>query len=95
MQDAGVQFNFDILDDDLGPLLLSWIKFNPRMYKYSHTQVWDDITYPFLNLNGCAFEFLEMDMLFYTTLRMTCDYLYMPGLVLRISLFCSKRNVYL
>ena len=34
----------------LGPLLLTWLS------NYIHYKVWDEITYPFLNFNGCTFE---------------------------------------
>ena len=34
----------------LGPLLLTWI------INYIHYNVWDEISYPFLNFNGAAVE---------------------------------------
>ena len=42
----------------LGPLLLTWINFNPHMdiSNYIHYTVWDEITYPFLNFNGATVE---------------------------------------
>ena len=36
--------------DDMGTLLLAWIS------NYTHYNVWDEITYPFLNFNGCTVE---------------------------------------
>ena len=39
------------------PLLLIWFIFNPSMDKQSHSpKVWDEITYPFLNINGANVE---------------------------------------
>ena len=35
-----------------GPLLLTWFNFNPNM----PSKVWDEITNPFLNFNGCTVE---------------------------------------
>ena len=45
----------------LGALLLTWFNFNPSMDKYNHMpcNVWDEITYPFLNFNGCTVEVQE------------------------------------
>ena len=39
----------------LGPLVLTWINFNPSMdkYTYIHNNVCDWIIYPFPNFNGC------------------------------------------
>ena len=39
------------------PLLLTWFNFNPAWIS-NHTpcKVWDEITYPFLNFNGCTVE---------------------------------------
>ena len=37
-----------------GPLLLTWINFNPSMLEYIHYKVWDEITYPFQNFNGAG-----------------------------------------
>ena len=34
--------------------LLTWINLNSSMDKY---KVWDDITYPFPNFNGCTVQF--------------------------------------
>ena len=51
------QFAIAELLIDLGPLLLTLINFNPSMDKYYiHCQVWDEITYPFLNFNGSTVE---------------------------------------
>ena len=44
----------------LGPLLLTWINFNPSMDKYLHTQKnVGEITYPFLNFNGATVDVQE------------------------------------
>ena len=39
---------------DQGPLLLTWINFNPSNYIYHN--VWDESTYPFPNFNGWSVE---------------------------------------
>ena len=42
-----------------GPLLLTWFNFNPStawISIYIHYKLWDEITYPFLNFNGCTVE---------------------------------------
>ena len=42
---------------DLWPLLLTWINFNPSMDKnHKLSKVWDEIIYPFLNINICIVE---------------------------------------
>ena len=39
--------------EPLGPLLLTWFNFIPAWINdYTHYSMWDEITYPFLNLNG-------------------------------------------
>ena len=39
------------------PLLLTWFDFSHSMNKELGAQkVWDEITYPFLNFNGCTVE---------------------------------------
>ena len=40
--------------DAMGPLLLTWVKFNASMGKSKNmpNTVWYEITYPFLNYNG-------------------------------------------
>ena len=48
----------------LGPLLLTWINFNPSMdkcipMKFLFFEVWDVITYPFPNFNGATVEVWE------------------------------------
>ena len=44
-----------------GPVLLALINFNPSM-KHMSSKVWNEITDPFLNLNGCAHRWsLGMD----------------------------------
>ena len=40
----------------LRPLLLTRIRFNSSMDKYMPRKVWGEITYPFLNFNGCTVE---------------------------------------
>ena len=43
--------------DYMWPLLLIWFNFNPSMdNNHIHYKVWDEITYPFLNFNGCTVE---------------------------------------
>ena len=43
--------------DSQGPLLLTWINFNPSMTSYYiHYNVWDEITYPFLNFDDATVE---------------------------------------
>ena len=44
--------------EHLGPLLLTWFTiFIPAwISNYIHYNVWDEITYPFLNLNGATVE---------------------------------------
>ena len=45
---------------DLGPLLLTWFNFNHNMDKILHPlKAWGEITYPFLNFNGCTVEVYE------------------------------------
>ena len=39
---------------------LTWINFDPSM----PSRVWDGITYPFLNLNGCTVEVQEWIQIF-------------------------------
>ena len=39
------------------PLLVTWFNFNPGMDKYyTHYNVWDEITFPFLNFNSATVE---------------------------------------
>ena len=56
---------------------------------YIHCKVWDEITYPFLNFNGCNHRSLGMDKLFHLTLYQACNYLSMHGLKLN---HVSKRG---
>ena len=43
--------------DDLWPILLTWMNFNPCMdINYIHYKVWNEIIYPSLNFNGGTFE---------------------------------------
>ena len=43
-----------------GPLLLTWIDLIPAwISNYIHYKVWDEITYPFPNFNGCTVEVWE------------------------------------
>ena len=42
--------NMFVFTKYLGPLLLTWIS------NYTHYNVWDEITYPFLNFNGASVE---------------------------------------
>ena len=42
---------------DLRSLLLTWLELNLSMDKYNiRYNVWDEITYPFPNFNGCPVE---------------------------------------
>ena len=44
------------LNDTMGPLLLTWFDFNPSMISHHMpSEVWDEITYPFLNFNSSQF----------------------------------------
>ena len=38
-----------------GPLLLTWFNFHPSM-DYTHYDMFDEITYPFLNFTGATVE---------------------------------------
>ena len=41
-------------------LFVIWINCNPNMDKYNRrSKVWDEITYPFINFNGCTVEINE------------------------------------
>ena len=41
----------------VGPLLLTWLILIPAWIgNYIHYEVWDEITYPFLNFNGATIE---------------------------------------
>ena len=41
-----------------GPLLLTWFNFNSAWINdYMPSKVYDEITYPFRNFNGCTVEF--------------------------------------
>ena len=40
-------------------LLLTWINLIPKISNYAHYEVWDEITYPFLNYNGCTIDVWE------------------------------------
>ena len=43
-----------------GGILLTWINFNPSMDTYYiHYKMWQEITYPFPNFNGCNVEVWE------------------------------------
>ena len=47
------------LYNDLGPLLLTWINFNPRLENSIHYQMWDENTYSFPNFSGWTVEVWE------------------------------------
>ena len=49
---------------------------------YIHHKVWDEITYPIRNFNGCTVEVWEKDKQFHPTLYNGCNYLSMLGLKL-------------
>ena len=44
----------------LGPLLPAWFNFIPAcISNYTHYELWDEITYPFPNINGATIEVWE------------------------------------
>ena len=44
-------------EGELGPLLLTWLHLIPAwISNYIHYNVWDEITYPFLNFSGATVE---------------------------------------
>ena len=50
-------FKMDLTTKQQGPLLLDGLALIPaRISKYIHYKVWDKITYPFQNFNGCTVE---------------------------------------
>ena len=66
----------------LWPLLLTWINFDPEwISNYIHYNVWDEITYPFLNFNGQTID-VRNGQVISSTLYQACDYLSMLGLKL-------------
>ena len=72
-----------------GSLLLTWFNLIPAsISNHTHYNVWDDITYPFLNFNGATVEVYEWISNF-ITLHWACDYLSMLGLKL---MHISKRG---
>ena len=66
----------------MGPLLLTWLKFNPSVSNYIKYKAWDDITYPFPNFNGATVEVWEWINNIHPILYWACDYLSMMGLKL-------------
>ena len=45
-----------------GPIYLHGLTLIPeRISNYIHYKMWDEISYPFLNFNGCTVENLGMD----------------------------------
>ena len=47
----------------LGPISLSWFKFNPGMAKnHMSSKVWDEVTYPFPNFNREVVEYSPHDL---------------------------------
>ena len=67
----------------LGFLLIAWIS------NYIHYKLWDEITYPFPNVNGCTVEVLEWINDFILHFITLCDYLSMQGFKLN---HVSKRS---
>ena len=61
-----------------GPLLLTWINCNPII----HYKMWDEITYPFPNFNGCTVEVWEWISNIIPHFTGECDYLSMLGIKL-------------
>ena len=52
-----ISWDHDTGSNNLWPILLTWINFNPSMNSnHMLSKVWDEITYPFLNFNGCTVE---------------------------------------
>ena len=46
-----------LLFGDQGPILLTWLTLIPAWISdYIHYEVWNEVTYPFPNLNGSAIE---------------------------------------
>ena len=54
---------------------------SPWIREYIPSNMWNKITYPFINFSGCTFS-LGMDKWFHPTLYWACDYLSMLGLKL-------------
>ena len=65
------------------PYLISWID------SYFHHKLWDEITYPFPNFNGCTVEVWEWISDFIPYFYNGCNYLSMLGLTL---IHVSKRG---
>ena len=62
---------------------LTCFNLNPALTSnYIHYNVWDEITYPFLNFQRCKRWSLGVDKYFHPTLYWVYDYLYMLGLKL-------------
>ena len=48
----------------MGPISLSWFKFNPGLAKnHMSSKVWDEVTSPFPNFNGVVVEYSSHDLL--------------------------------
>ena len=64
------------LVDTWGPLLLTWINFNLSIIKSNHmpSKLWDEITYPFPNVNGCTVEVKQWISHFIPTHFNGCNY---------------------
>ena len=55
-----VAYHYHVVYSGPGALLLTWINFSPSMISNCiYHNVWDEITYPFPNFNGCTIEVLE------------------------------------
>ena len=63
------------------------------MSDYIHFKVWDEITFPFPNFNGCAVEVWEWISNITRPLYRACDYLSMLGLLLW-NAYCAYRKKY-
>ena len=71
------------------PLSLTWFKSNPSMDKHMPSKVWDEITYPFPNFNGCIVEVWEWISNVTPHSNNGCNYLSMLGLKL---IYVGKRG---
>ena len=61
----------------LGPLLLSWFNLHPNMDNHMSCKVWDEITYPVPNFNGCTVEVWKWISNFISHFINGCNYLSM------------------
>ena len=70
-------------EDTCGPFYYHWLTLiSAWISNYTHYNVWDEITYPFLNFNGAIVEVQEWISTFIPHFSGACDYLSMLGLKL-------------